>query len=620
LTPRWLSSILVSLLLLGVCGAQALPLGPDGKPLGRLGQHVEARFLYPVGKFFEYDTLFPVVLEYQNLTSVPQYFTLDWNLETPVPEGYRTLRLEAGAKKRIPFLLPAGEAGQLHNVQVNKQSLAGGLQSNSQTRSTGLLSAESESLDYLRSLQLEKNPYYNPTNQPDGEEYTTLSALSQMNHEVFPDHWGALGSLDFIVCYDLNALAFGARQYEALERWLQMGGQLVVITNGLPNEYKGTRLEKLLPLDPKTAITSEDRITVTGPLKEGSRVSVGTKDKPLLLTRDILRGRVHFVATPLLDTNLLGKEQTQSLWRVVFDAVDPTQNQANQVITYSILDSIPELPRTQAGWVALFVILYGIVVGPINLSVLRKRDKMLYAFVSVPLVAFFFAGSAYVVNRVLRPSTPVIRELGWFRGTSGQMEGPAEAEQVLFSPNATTFTMTSGESTVFELSRHTYRSQPHNFTLFNITPEGGLKSTIGLGTWDIQRFNSRSVLSLKSAILVEFDSENTVTITSPLASDGESAVIALPDGTVSDAFVVNSGTHTYQLKMNSNSSPSSILTFDGKLYPGRDILLQQVWSQMQVKTTKGYLFFWSDGLKTPLEVDQGALHRHDYLVSVEFDQ
>jgi len=618
--PRWLRLSLAWLLFAAMAQAQALPPGPDGKPLGQLGKQIEARFLYPAGKFFEYNTLFPVVIEYQNLTSQPQYFTLDWSLHIPIPQEYKTLLLEGKAKKRIPLLLPSREVSQMYSISVNKQNVSSGLQGNSQGRVTGLLSANSESLDYLRALQIEKNPYYNPSNQDQNEEYTVLTSLSQLNHEVFPQHWAELSALKVIVCYDLNALAFGNSQYRILERWVQQGGHLVVMSNGIPNEYKGTPIEALLPLTPNAVETRQGRISVTGPLKDDARIGLGSPEDPLLISRDVIDGKVHFVTSPLLDTNLLGKEKTQELWRVVFDDLGQTNSRRPLVFDYSTLNNIPELPRTGAGWVALFVLLYGIVVGPINLSILRKRDKMLQAFISVPLIAFFFAGGAYVLNRVVRPSTPVLRELGWLQIQADQQTGIAESELVHGTPTPETFTMSSGQNAFLDIAPNSYRSSSNKFGLYRVTPDGGLESEIDLGTWDIQRFVSLSVLSLDSPFSIKMvKGPSQVTITSPLAGDGVSATISYPEGNFSDPFELKSGTHTYDL-VGDHHNPIDALIFDDQEAPGRRTLVDRVWNQATSDPSRGSLFVWTSQVNNSLDVDHEAIRRQDFLVTVEFER
>ena len=595
----------------------AREIGPDGRPLGILGRDVEARFLYPAGKNFDYNCLFPIVLEYQNLSTSPQYMILKWPLDMEVPKSYKTIQLEPGAKKRLHFLLPPRSATNLYNLEVNGQNVNVGLQNNSQNPVTGLLAPKNDALDFLRGLQLEKNRYYNPSQSSDAEEYNTLQAVSSLNHEVFPTHWGALESLDVMICYDLNALNLGTEQLNAIKKWVIQGGELVIISNGIPNEYKGSPLEDILPLTPTGAERASETMVVVGTPNPEAKVVHQYWGKPLLLKRPVQSGQVYYLAAPLLDTNVLGKDETTNMWRSVFGSIVPGAQNSGP-FTYNVLDSMPELPRTEAVWVALFVIFYGIIVGPVNLTILRKKDKMLLSFVTVPAVAILFAGGAYTVNRVLRPSTPVLREIGWLQMPAESTTGVAAAEQILFSPSGRWFTVTSDSTTLFDTSRNHYRNR-HQFGLFEVTPELGLRSSLEMGTWDIQRFNSRSIMSLDSPFKGQWQEESkTVTITSPLNSHGQTAVICHPKFAVSEPFELKKGTNDYQITFKQNSSPSASLVFDDEQNPGRRDLVNQVWNNNSMDPKHIKLFFFTGELKTPLELEKSAKYRHDYLVTVAF--
>lgn len=626
--PRWIRFLTILALLssASVMAQEKRPLGPDGKPLGRIGTEVDIRYLYPCGKFFDYESLFPVVLEYQNQTKQAQYFVMDWKLSSEVPKEYETIQVEPGGKKRIPLFLPPRQASQLFNLKINGQALSPGLQSNSQNRITGLLTADSKNLDYLRSLQLEKNPYYSATNQnsKDVEEYGVPGAMSEIHHQVFPRHWGLLSSLRIMICYDLNSLNLSRDQLQAITRWVEDGGRLVILSNGIPGEFKGNVLSEILPMRPTDSVSKEAGLFVGGPLVGGAKILSEYDGHPLLVSRELLDGKVFFITTPLVDLNLLGKDKTEALWRQVFNDVDPNQREKMTVLQYSALNSIPELPRTQAGWIALFVILYGLVVGPINLSILRKKDKMLFAFVTVPVVALLFAGSAYVVNRVMRPSEPVMRELGWLALTQGQTTGTAEAEQVLFSPISAGFTLSTDTTTTFDIYRNNYRSQERTIGVYQLTAQSGLKSSVELGTWDVQRFNTASVMDFKEpvSLSVEYaDKTAKIKIKTPFQSDGKSAVLVNSKYGMTETFQLQAGEKDYSLKITSKTAyPSSNLNFDSEEFPGRNELVDRVWNKLNQQSGKSYLLFWTPDIETPIKVGDGVTSRHDYLVTVEAEQ
>jgi hypothetical protein len=597
-----------------LCLAASTSAQNQGLLKAKIGREIDVRCLYPAGTHSDYGVLFPLVLEYHNKSLVPQTFELSWSLQYQVPPEYKVVVLEPGAKKRLPFLFPPGAVNQLYSLEVNDQNIPIGVTSNSQDRAAGLLTSDNDNLDYLRSLQVVKNPYYNPANKADGAEYNTPQSLSTLDEEVFPDHWAALEPLQVLVCYDLTALNLGDLQYQALVNWVRQGGELVLVSNGLPTEYRGTPLDDILPLTPESIATEDDRVRVQGPLKPGVKTLMGSTGQELLLERTVGLGTVYFLTVPILDTETFGKEETQDLWRFVFDK---QPNYGGGPHSFDLMRSMPELPRTNAAWVALFVILYGIIVGPVNLSILRKKDKMLWSFVTVPVVAILFAGSAYVLNRFVRPSTPVLRELGYLSIQAEEKFGRAEAEQLLFSPHGQTFTVRSDATAFFQATGGHYRAfgnSSQGFGLYDQTPEGGLEAELEMGTWDIRRFGAVCNMEMKSAFSVSL-SESSVEIASPLASDQEAATIFIPGKGASEPFTLESGKHSYDLIFTGNN-PSLVMHWDEDKYPGRDDLLSRVHSA-RASTTSGALYFFTEKLSTPLQIDRGTTYRHDYLVSVE---
>lgn len=598
-------------------------LAQNGPFLPQLGKDIEARFLYPTGQHFEHETLFPLVLEYKNISSLPQEFNLDWAVDTPVPKEYKRLILEPGATKRLPFLFPPRMANQLYNISLNDQSLSPNVQGRSQGQIVGMLVPKGDSLDFLHSMQLEKNPYYsNNNNSGQDEEYSTLQALSNLDAEVFPTHWGALRSLSYLVCYDLQSMSLSTRQYQALVKWVQQGGQLIVVSNGLPTEYNGTPLQDILPFEGKDVVSQDQYVRLTGSVREGAEVGFGENDAPILISRDLIKGKVHFFTVPATASDILGKDQTRTIWRGLLANVNNNQH-SGHAFTHSMLDDMPELPRAQAGWVALFVILYGIIVGPINLSLLRKKDKMLWSFVTVPVVAILFAGGAYVVNRVIRPSSPVLRELGWFHTVSGSSTGVIESEQLLFSPHGTTFVVQSDTTSLFDIHQTQYRSfsNSRQFGLYSLTPEGGLKAPLKMGTWDVQRFHAYAVSDLKGPIVASFNQEGKeLTLNTPLPSQGATAILYHPVLGHSKAFQFESGSHTYDLDFSGNNRLD--YPKDEK-NPGRQDLADNVNSlitnNQALKADQTYLFFWTDELKTSLTLSSEGVLRHDFLISVEVE-
>lgn len=631
----------VRLILLGLLlflPAIAQTQGPLAAGRGVIGKHIEVRFLYPCGKNFQHEAVYPLVVEYHNISRTPQSFKLSWNITVPIPPEYEELTLEPGEKKRLPLIFPPRAVGSLYSMEVNGQSVNPALGSNAQNAIIGVLAPGEGAFDYLRSLQVEKSSYYNPADKNSGPEYGSPQAMSTLDADVFPEHWAELESLQVLVCHDLATLGLSNFQYEAIINWTRMGGHLVLVTNGVPTEYRGTPLQGVLPLEPKGVSTTNKLLRLTGELAPGALATDGGPKSPLVIRQSLGDGKITFLTSPLLETDLLGKKATESLWRsILAPPADSNSNPYNynynynynsiRIFRYALLDKLPELPRARAGWIALYVILYGIIVGPVNLTLLRRKDKMLWSFITVPLVAAAFAGGAYLANSVIRPSSPVLRELGWVRFLKGQSFGISEAEQLFFSPDARSYPLSSSSRMVFDTYQNNYgvMSSPRQLEMLSVAADGGLKSHLGMGTWDIQRFNCRGVVGLEAAFELSFNKkDSTLTYQSPVGSSEESAFITVPGLGTSQLFTLKKGKQNIKLTF-SSVPPSSVGSWDGEKFPGRQEVLNALANNaagnpQTMKSDRSYLYAWSDQVGTDFTVGTQSKRLQDTLLLVEFEK
>ena len=102
-----------------------------------------------------------------------------------------------------------------------------------------------------------------------------------------------------------------------------------------------------------------------------------------------------------------------------------------------------------------------------------------------------------------------------------------------------------------------------------------------------------------------------------MGSDDQAATVYLPGAGSCEPFTLKPGRHTYQLNF-TGQSPTAVTNWNEDKYPGRDDLTARVYSAQSAAKT-GMLYFWTGKLATPLQVDQGTIRRHDYLVCVEFE-
>ncbi len=584
----------------------------------------EVSFRYPAGQVYQYDAIFPLVLEIANKSGSPKTYEASWPLQQPVPSTLKKLHLKPGEKRRFSLNFPRGDASNLYNITINNNPYAPDLLSNPRETVTGLLTPKSERFDYLRTLKLEVDPNVAQAATEDGKEPKTklvpLATLSELDPELVPESWALLESLDVIIAYDLQSMTLSRDQQNALIAWAQRGGRLVLVSNGLPEEFRGTPFEEYLPLQPTSVASDQGMVTVTGQALPESKTLMNYRGRPLLLERQLMQGRLFFLTSPLTALSPLTGEEAEQLWRNIVPpgSTSGANNGYNQ-ITNQTLRSIPELPRAKAGWVALFILLYAIIVGPVNLGVLRKRDKMLWSFVSVPAIAMLFAGAAYLINVSNRSSTPVFRELGYLEIQAQQTRGIARSEAVLFSPSSRRYALTSSPLAIVSATNQGYGEPP--LSLYEVPPSGGLRTFLEMGTWDIFVAQTQSLIDLEKPIKGQFKGKTAI-LDSPLPSASNEALIYHPKLGISQAFTLQSGSQTVDLNLTPAPTYSmfSQISVSSDEHPGRQELADALSGRAEsFRPDSAYLLFWTSEVRAPVETDPAATYRSDYLVIVELE-
>lgn len=598
------------------------------------------RFLYPIGKVYKTEAIVPLVIELSNPTSRPVSYDVSWSLDTPLPEELTSAQLKPGDIRRFPLYLPRHRVSQLYNIKVDGISYSPEMQVGSRSLIAAILSPAEEKFDYLRSLKLEydANAAYNNTAQhtaAPGESaakpsaaWTTLTNLSNLEPELFPENGVLLSSLDTIVVYDLPALSLSQRQKQALLDWCCLGGRLVLVSDGAPDEYRGTPFEPYLPLQPREVVNVDGLALLSGPLDPKAVTSSRHQGRPLLVSRPLANGEIFLLTAPLKQLAPLTVEHSEKLWRQVFSpdapgnaaALNSYPKRPNFSGGSGTLRDIPELPRAQAGWLALYLLCYALLVGPVNLSYLRRKDKMLWSFVSVPAIALFFAGGAYLLNLANRSSVPLLRELGTVHFRSGDRVGVGSADALFFSPSARKYELDSPPGAVCHPGAYSYTDR--TFELYRQLPDGGLQGVIQLSTWDIFSLQMESVFHLSAPIKGGLDGE-LLSVNSSLSSAPGEALVYHSKLGVSAPFTLASGEQTHQLRMAAGKTYDAFSAISGTTeeHPGRDQLLANLSSSIAqtFKPDTAYLLFWTDELKSPVKVTDSTVHKAEYLVVVELD-
>ncbi|MCE7874696.1 hypothetical protein DYH09_30605 [bacterium CPR1] len=227
-----------------------------------------------------------------------------------------------------------------------------------------------------------------------------------------------------VVLHDRARLALSELQMAALADFARSGGELVFIASGDPNEYRGTPLEAFFPMRPRKAVKLKAGYELlTGSLRSGDAVLVMREGHPLMIVAGRGLGRVYLITAEMTRPQLLGEKTSFALLDRMF-AGGPNEWPRWQP---QELWGLSHADRIRYPAIALALGSYFLAAGPLNFWFLRKRQRRVWALVTLPLLSLTFSALIVLYTAQTRGFEPRLEQFGLLRLESGQIRGLYEA-------------------------------------------------------------------------------------------------------------------------------------------------------------------------------------------------
>lgn len=275
------------------------------------------------------------------------------------------------------------------------------------------------------------------------------NALSLKN---MPTNWFAYQTCDLVI------LCTGNREFmtelvseregrkAALAEWVRRGGRIIVSVGRNQDLLAGAgELREMLPMLP---IGTDDRDVERIIWKDGAAndeplgklalaklsprtdrntetLVDGPNGMPLVLRSSFGSGRVSMVAFDVEDKPLEKWKGRESFWRELVNRSGPrvpsdtfhagnmgfnrfgNQQTEDQDLTNLVqsMENFPGVPVISFGWVALFILLYILIVGPLDYLFLKKVVKRLeFTWITFPTIVLLVSAAAYYAAYALKGS------------------------------------------------------------------------------------------------------------------------------------------------------------------------------------------------------------------------
>lgn len=325
------------------------------------------------------------------------------------------VELPGGARKRLPIYVLPNNFTRLLNVQYESdgQVLAKiNVRIQPQINSSffiGILSPQRGALTLLNGLQL-----------PGIQRQVVLFDLSLAQ---LPPRSEALRSLDVLILNGSDTSQLSPEQAQAIQTWVQQGGRLVIgggalaleTVSGLENlplPFKPTSTQRITSAVELHRLAGDDQpepaageyIAALGELSPAARLLAGNSAQPLVIENQVNKGYIDMIALDLSQAPFEGWSGAPAFWKNLFGpgaaypSWQPLDLSSRQQLASQMgyaLQNLPMLDLPSVKGLAILLGLYILVIGPINYLVLRWKNSLHWAWVTIPVITLIFSLSAF---------------------------------------------------------------------------------------------------------------------------------------------------------------------------------------------------------------------------------
>ncbi len=321
--------------------------------------------------------------------------------------------------------------------------------------------------------------------------YGGMTYVAQMRPEQIPGYTPALNSVDVIIFNNIDTLALSAVQRDAIRVWVLGGGRLVLsggpgarLTLGGFEDFAPARVgqslqrgtvaglrDLLIPNNVEvSAVVSTSKPVSSTVLKPADLIAplvvllpatndahslVSSNDTPLIMRRQMGRGTVDQLAFDAAIAPLRDWDDVRFVFASFLGGIvgEPGSNSALREASMAInaARALPGASLPPFLIVAGFLLLYVIVIGPLNFYVLRRLNKLAWAWITVPGAVVLFAIIGYATGFRLHGNEPQVHRLSIITGDAQVTEARSQAIVGIFSPRRTLLDVATGHHLAEEI-------------------------------------------------------------------------------------------------------------------------------------------------------------------------
>ncbi|HEY73009.1 MAG TPA: hypothetical protein G4N99_07025 [Thermoflexia bacterium] len=330
------------------------------------------------------------------------------------------------------------------------------------------------------------------------------AAVAHLDLERLPPDALGWEGLDVLILNDVDTTALNDERLLALETWVAHGGHLIVgggagaartaagVADLLPVMVGGVRaVDSLWALgDGGVSLAAGPYAVAEAVLRDG-KVIIEQEGLILLARRDYGAGAVDFVAFDAGLNPFTRWDDNVRLWESIVGMGTVGARGLAVRNVYQARDAINAIPGLELPsmlQILAFMLVYTLLIGPVNYVILRKLDRRELAWLTIPVLIAGFTGCAYLTGFQMRGSAAIVHRLAVVYVPPGAEVGRVTQVVGIFSPRRTNYDVWVTGAAVREIDSDPY-SGPTGRPLRVLEEADGVTvSDLRVDVGDIQSF------------------------------------------------------------------------------------------------------------------------------------
>ena len=293
-----------------------------------------------------------------------------------------------------------------------------------------------QAANQVESVRLTRNEWLNPI----AELSSSKSSISYFDIDEVDRNAKFFARADAIILADIDYLQLDEQLGSAMMQSVSRGANLIFSMGSNGNKIAASPISSLCPIDYDRVVQVQDlgefgnqfgietgtgsATLAVGNLKEDAEVVSYAGAYPAIVKQNWGAGTVQALAFSFTDRPFRQHPALGDLFSSLTMDIEQSVDVSNWFIhpqdIFNVMENLEEAKPMEPGFVALFIILYVVLVGPVNFLFLSRIKKRTLVWLTIPILIIGFSWFGLETGRITRGADNIVasfQELHIYPGT-----------------------------------------------------------------------------------------------------------------------------------------------------------------------------------------------------------